>query len=308
MRTVLYIGDFVGEHSTENYVAYGLEQLGCQVLKLQDKEVPNPKVVLGACFDNNVDFVLFSKGYFNQAQECIDLLRKNGIRTVGWLFDLFFDTPAEFGKRKLTSPSFFADICCMTDGGHQSEWKQYQVNHKLLRQGIHAPEAFLGNWMNEPTTPPIAFIGTKSYLARVKMIDFLELAYGEQFRHYGRGSREREVRGIALNDLLASTKIVVGDSVPSPKYWSNRIYEILGRGGFLLHPKIEGMDSEFVDGVHYVSYTYGDLMELKAKIDYYLNHDQEREKIRAAGHELVKKNYTYTDRCKQLLQYVDESK
>jgi spore maturation protein CgeB len=108
------------------------------------------------------------------------------------------------------------------------------------------------------------------------------------------------VRGLPLNELYSSTKIVVGDSQPSPHYWSNRLYETLGRGGFLLHPHTEGIETEFEDGKHLVLYDRNDLQDLYDKIDYYLSHDNARETIRRAG--FVKGKYTYKDRCRELMK------
>lgn len=303
---ILYIGDFSQYYATENYITHGLEQLGYEVLRAQENLIKNSKVVLGAALQHKVEFVIFSKGHFPGSEECIGLLRQNGVISVGWIFDLFFEVPLFFGRRQLTNNSFRADICCMTDGGHQDKWKEFNVNHRLLRQGIHRPDAHYGK--HHPGHQPITFFGTYSYPERIKLIDSLRHVYGEKFRHYGRGGNMREIRGEALNDAIASTVIVVGDSMPSKNYWSNRIYEMLGRGAFLLHPYVEGLETEFVDGMHYVSYKFGDFEDLEKKIDYYLSHPDEREKIKTAGHELVKSKYTYTDRCRQLITYVEQFK
>lgn len=305
MKTILYIGDFVQFFATENYITYGFEQLGYAVMRVNEKSVPNAKAVLGAALKYKVEFVMFSKGKFVERDETVALLQKYNILTVGWIFDLFFTMPALFGRSRLTSAAFKADICCLTDGGHKTEWKSHNVNHRLLRQGIHKPDAKLGK---KRPHEPIIFLGTYSYAARMELIDWLKKTYGKDFAHYGKGGDRPEVRGMELNDLLASTKIVVGDSVPSPNYWSNRIYEVTGRGGFLLHPSVEGLETEFKDGQHYIGYQHGNFTELKKKIDYYLTHDQEREKIKMAGHNLTKTTYAYTNRCQQLIKYVEEYK
>lgn len=302
MNKILYIGDFTDFFATEHYISHGLEQLGYEVLRVQDRHARNSKAVLGAALKHEVDFVLFSKGNYLQTEDVMKLLRDNHFMTVGWIFDLYFDLPAAFGQRQLTGNSFRANICCSTDGGHTEKWKQCGVNHRLLRQGIHEPDAYFGQ--PEKDHPEIVFIGTYSYDWRIKLIDMLRHEYRENFRHYGRGGTAREVRGKKLNNVLASAKIVVGDSVPSKGYWSNRIYEIIGRGGFLLHPNIEGLETEFTEGVHYVGYDYGDYEGLKKKINYYLSHPAEREKIRKAGFDHVKKHYTYTKRCEKLIEYV----
>ena len=198
-----------------------------------------------------------------------------------------------------TNPIFKADIVFSTDGGHQKDFEALGVNHVLLRQGIYSPEAYLGK-ANYPTSAEIGFIGsTYSHIwpYRDQLIKFLAHTYGTRFEHFGiRG----EIRHDPLNRLLATLKIVVGDSVKSPYYWSNRIYEVLGRGGFLIHPITEGLDEEFIPYKHFIPYTFGDFEGLKEIINYYLIHDSARDKIRIAGHQFCKKNYTYLERCKTL--------
>jgi hypothetical protein len=155
----------------------------------------------------------------------------------------------------------------------------------------------------------VIFVGSKKYHTewayRPKLINWLEGTYKDRFEHYGNGG-VKSVRGQELNDLYASTKVVVGDTLcinyDYPDYWSDRIYETLGRGGFLIHPYIPGIEKEFTDKEHVVFYEYNNFDQLKELIDYYLEHDDEREKIRLAGHQLVKNNYTYKHRWKSILE------
>ena len=50
------------------------------------------------------------------------------------------------------------------------------------------------------------------------------------------------------------------------------------------------------------SYEHGNLKDLKQKIDYYLTHDDEREAIRLRGHERTKRDHTYVNRWKTILE------
>jgi SAM-dependent methyltransferase len=116
------------------------------------------------------------------------------------------------------------------------------------------------------------------------------------------------MRGRDLNDLLASAKVVVGDSLcvdfKKAYYTSDRPYEVAGRGGFQIFPYIKGLDEEFVDGETIVFYEFGNFGQLREKIDYYLAHDEQRERIRAAGQAWVREHATYHDRMRQLLDTV----
>lgn len=303
MKCILYVGDFRQSYSTEKYIAHGFTQLGYQVVQVQQNDVPNARALLGAALKYKPDFVMFSK--WTGGVEAVFLLRQHKFLTVGWIFDLYFNLPAEFGSRNFVNSSFQCDICFVTDGGHATNYKSRSINARTLRQGIYSPEALKG--IKSPQVP-IIFLGSYNYNNRIKLIDWLRETYGHNFLCFGQGGDKAPVRGVELNNLLASVKIVVGDSVPSDFYWSNRIYEVLGRGGFLLHPKVKGLDKELIPGKHYVEYEYGNFQELKTKIDFYLDKGMERETIRDAGFQYVKKHYTYTARCRELLKEVAKFK
>jgi len=51
-----------------------------------------------------------------------------------------------------------------------------------------------------------------------------------------------------------------------------------------------------------VFYNHGDLADLKNKIDYYLQHDEERESIRLAGHDRTIDEHTYVHRWATILK------
>jgi len=154
----------------------------------------------------------------------------------------------------------------------------------------------------------VIFVGSKNYHSewsyRPNLINWLQTTYNERFRLFG-GDGLGVKRGADLNDLYAKTKVVVGDTLcinyDYPHYWSDRIYETIGRGGFIIHPYIKGIEEHFENGKHCVFYQYGDFVHLKSLIDYYLENDEEREKIRLAGHEHVKNNHTYKHRWQQIL-------
>ncbi len=179
------------------------------------------------------------------------------------------------------------------------------MNHHTLRQGIYAPEAHLGKPYN--TNVEIAFVGCDNpwWPERKMLMKHLKYKYKSIFQWYGRGV---PLRGEDLNDMFASVKIIVGDSVYSPNYWSNRVYETLGRGGFLLHPRVPGLEKEFEYYKHLVPYDINDYDQIDGIIDHYLKADKEREEIQLAGHEHCKKLYTYKHRCKQLIKLIHEEK
>jgi len=304
--TILYFGVFEKPFDTEVYVSNTLESMGHTVIRKQVNEV-NP-TQLEALLKEKYDFILLSKSWFQgDTTRCKFALKQCPTLRVGWFWDLCWGTNRE--HLVFDHPLFDADLVFTTDGGNQESFARIGVNHSVLRQGIYEPEAVLGN-VRQEYRYDVIFVGTDvhsnafNWSYRGTLLTFLKNTYGPRFKHFGKG---KEIRNQELNDLYASAKVVVGDSVVRPKYWSNRIYETLGRGGFLIFPEIEGMN-DFEKYKHYIPYKIGDFEGLKEKIDYFIFHDKERDDIRMAGFEHCRANHTYTIRCKELVERINEYK
>lgn len=159
----------------------------------------------------------------------------------------------------------------------------------------------------------VIFVGAyhyhHEYKYRPQLIDWLRATYGERFSLYGRDGLG-QLRGDDLNRLYARTKVVVGDTLckdfTHPEYYSDRLFETTGRGGFLIFPYIKGIEDCFELGKELITYEFGNFAQLKDLIDYYLEHDEEREEIRLAGHERTKRDHTYKNRAEQMLKILQE--
>lgn len=320
---ILYVGNFakddptIGTCPNADYISDTFEELGHSVKRLNECEYVAKEILEE--LENGYDLLLTEearlKGDFKSDENLNEdkllglfeeVMENTDTPIVVWLTNLFFGIM----RREIqvqTNPIFKADIVFTTDGGHQKEFEKFKVNHHLLRQGIYQKEAYITEPKYE-TNSEIGFIGgmyENIWPYRKKLVDWLYDTYGTKFEHFGLSG---EIRHHELNELCATLKIIVGDSVYSPNYWSNRIYEILGRGGFLIHPKTPGLDEEFTAYKHYIPYRMGDFKGLQEIIDYYLTHDEEREKIRMAGFEHCKKNHTYLHRVKELLRVLEQEK
>jgi hypothetical protein len=304
---VLYFGVFEKPYDTEVYISNTLESMGHQITRQQINNVGPEE--LRELLKEDFDFILLSKSWFKgNWQSCKEMLKQSKILKVGWFWDLCWGTMRE--HLVYDHPLFSADLVFTTDGGNQEKFKRAKVNHSVIRQGIYEPEAVIGTPKQEYKYDVI-FVGTDVHKTafgwshRTELIKFLHETYGPRFKHFG---KEDGIRNQELNDLYASAKVVVGDSVVRPHYWSNRIYETLGRGGFLIFPEVPGLDEEFVRYKHFIPYTIRDWQGLKEKIDYYVHHDKEREEIKMAGFEYCKNNHTYRHRCEELIKRVKEFK
>lgn len=292
---IAFIAKFSSWSYDEQNYASALERLGHNVYRVDDRY--SLKDLMGM-FEGPLavepDLVIWFKFNVPGGRELREFFKKKNIPTVCWVFDLYWDYGRE--GRLLTSEAFKADYVFTTDGGHDKEFKQIGINHQCVRQGIDKNGCHL---LPFQAKDDVIFVGSENYLNknRTLQLGFIMNTYKDKFRWYGKFNTN-EVRNEALNDLFAKTKIVIGDSVYSPYYWSNRVVETLGRGGFLIHQEVEGLKEEYPD---LVTYPRGDYTELKRLIDYYMTHEDERRAIIVKNHEHVKKHYLMEHKCQELL-------
>lgn len=330
---IAYVGNFTQPHCTEVHLAATLEKLGHEVIRLQEDGMPS-ETLGGMIALADWDLFLFTRTW----DKLVTLghlaqLRERKIPSASYHLDLYVGLSRKWlheGKsldEVLQSDPFWrTDFVFTPDGDPKSQavFEANGVNHVYLKPAVYEPECRLANKSSKdydvlfvgggdrPGNPNI--YGHPEWDYRNQLIGWLYDTYGERFIKFGHP--QETIRNAALNQLYIDSKVVVGDSVcvpwedgtPHSYYWSDRAYETIGRGGFLIHPYIKGMEEEFIDGKTIVFYEYNNWEQLKEKIDYYLEHDQEREAIRHAGFEFVKKHATYTIRLQQMLDIVFNKK
>lgn len=309
---IAYVGNFSQRHCTEVHLAATLEDLGYEVTRIQENS--HSPASLPSLVERH-DLFLFTRTWGGLVT--LDFLQKLNIPSASYHLDLYVGLNREDGLDD--DPFWRTDIVFTPDGDPASAavFKEKGINHHYIKPGVYKPECktypangrtgnqviFVGG--GSPTGEGQQY-GHKEWPYRGKLLKWLRDTYGERYSKYGHP--DPTIRNVALNQLYANSKVVVGDSLclnfNKPYFWSDRIYESLGRSAFIIHPYIRGLEEEFTDGETIVFYKYGDFDELKSKIDYYLSHDEERIKIRNAGHEFVKNNATYHDRLKQALGVV----
>ena len=118
------------------------------------------------------------------------------------------------------------------------------------------------------------------------------------------------MRGQELRDLYASVDVVVGDSCFAgsglANYWSDRIPETLGRGGFLLHPMVPGLEQHFSIGDHLGCWNAGDWDQLGVDIEFFVKHTDRAREIATLGMLHVDQHHTYDVRMDQLVDLLLE--
>lgn len=313
MRIVI-LGNFKYEFTSESHHAKSLESLGHTVVKLQELSATKQQLLEEGL---KSDLVVV-------------------IHTHGW------DTPGnmtwqyisrEFKKRSIPFITYHLDLWLGLHREKDLQDEYYQSLHHFF-----TVDKLMADWMNKNTRikghylPPgvfhkecimmsqrrvgydIVFTGSRQYHPeypyRTQLVDFLKDTYGRRFLHIGNDGEVSQRRGLPLNQIYADAKIAVGDTLNIdfnyPYYFSDRLTEQAGRGAFQIFPNIKGVEDLYVNGEEIVLYEHGNLEDLKQKINYYLDHPAEREKIRRAGFERTKRDHTYRERWKTIIELLEK--
>lgn len=312
---IAYVGNFKHPHCTEVHIAGTLRDLRHDVVELQEDEVKPYELIKRV---GNADLFLFTRTWGDLVTlNHLKQLKEKGIPTASYHLDLYVGLKRGNATALDTDPFWRTDYVFTPDGDPESQkvFETHGINHHYIKPGVFKNQCYLAE--PEPAfAHDVVFVGGGSqynhdeWPYRKQLVEWLQNTYGDRYGKYG--YPEPTIRNHQLNQLYASAKVVVGDSLclgfNKPYYWSDRVYETMGRGGFIIHPYIHGMEEEFADGENIVFYEYGNFDQLKEKIDYYLQNDEERLAIRNAGHKYVRENCTYHNRLTQALGIIGVGK
>lgn len=282
-----------GSDNTEKHIKYALEKQGHTVICIEETNYTKAEVVAAT---KDSDLFLFHKAGIRDGHSFmrfLDALSSVVCPKVCWYFDKIW------GDREAVIENLlpYIDKMFLTDETWMRRHKYDNI--EVLHQGIGTEDMSLGTPKEELQTE-IAFVG-QIYGDRINFIEQLKARYGDKLRVFA------NIFNRDLYDLMASTKIVVAPDTPSDDfYWSSRVYMILGSGGFLLHPKCEGLKDEYQDKKHLVMYK--DFEDMCEKIDYYLAHEKPRKKIQNDGYKETIKKYNYETRCQTMLEKLNFGK
>ena len=311
MKYILF-GNHSISYTSESHHAKSIEALGHSVVRLQETEI-DTQTVLDQSLQSDGLIWIHSHGFVNKGRpmgEVLDILRERKIPTLAYHLDLYMGI--ERWKEYENSPYMNKLQHFFTVDKLMADWLNKNTNIKghYLPAGVFHEETYS---LDLPKKYDVVFVGSRGYHKewdyRPKLIDWLRATYGARFYHFG-GDGLGVVRGHELNRLYSQSKVVVGDTLcPNfdyPYYSSDRLWDCLGRNGFLIYPEIYGLSNYFTNDKDVIYYRYGDFDGLKKKIDYYLDpkNEYERETIRKTGHERCKKEGTYYQRWGEIIKTV----
>lgn len=321
---VIYVGNFDPPHSTENHIRTALIDRGHFVVGAQESHESTWEV-LGSndwtAFGGKPDLVLWTRTGWPwqdpdrvRAQQ-IRMLQEAetlGVPVVGYHLDIWWGLKREY--QVFEEPFFRSNLVITADGGHDAKWAEAGVNHVWFPPAVSSREAHLGT-LREHMRSKLAFVGSwqghyhEEHQHRFELVAFLRKNYRKICEFYPRVG-EHAVRGAALRDLYASVDIVVGDSCFAgsglANYWSDRIPETLGRGGFLMHPHVPGIEAHFAPGEHFASWEAGQWEDLATDIEFFLREPTRRVEMQDHGRSHVLAHHTYDVRMDQLVDLLQE--
>lgn len=310
-----YLGNFEPDHSTENHVARALGAIGHDIVRFQENNIGEWKVVADTITEYDVVLWTRTGGLSavipnNLKRRVLNAGQAKSVPVVGYHLDRWWGLDRE--PQIHTDPFFRVDLLITADGGHDQQWAAAGVKHLWMPPAVLGEDAAtIGMWREDYDTP-VLFVGSwreyhTEWAYRGRLVRWLIDTYGDRFRVVEGG-----VRGADLADLYASAQVVVGDSClagNATHYWSDRIPETVGRGGFLIHPDVEGLGEHYRldgDGQHLATYRLGDFDNLRAVIDRGLNEPEWTRQVALDGRAWVLDHHTYEVRMRQLVDVLGD--
>lgn len=282
-----------GGNDDEGAITFALEKLGHSVQRLREQ-----RGYVAYKFD--CDFVLFHHWHD------IESIAKIGVPKVFWNFDLVTYPDPTLRERNERRARWMQEVTGVSDLGFctDGDWVNQDASGKLvwLLQGADERVVGPGQLKDDlPLPPPILFVG--SYrgggAGRESFVSEMQQHYSDDF-----GVVQR-THGRALADVIASTQIVVAPDHPATdRYWSNRVFNTLGFGGFLLHPRCKELETMYEDRQEIVF--YDSRPELHELIEHYSRHPDVRRVIAKFGYEQTLQEHLYRHRVEQLVKTVQE--
>lgn len=268
------------QHPDEAYLADALERLGVVVYRV-NQDLPRPPI-------KQAEWVLFTGHPGSLAR--LDIWRKTH-PTIVWTLDWLPDFP---DRREMIEAGRRATLFLSSD---QYDWSTaFGIRNHGYLPG--ACESTAVPFAPKPTVS-CTFIGSlyserrKQIAAVIKEHEGIVLDQAGSWKY-----------GVELSSWLQTIKVVVGDSVRNDVqgYWSTRNYIVPGAGGFLLTPRTPGLELQFK--INKEVAVYDSVDELNERIDYWIDNDGVRERVRRAGYDRARREHSWDNRAKALLMHL----
>lgn len=246
-------------------------------------------------------------------KQTLQHLKNNGAIVFNWTGDVRDSVPDWMisVSQEVTSTLFsnMRDVNQMRLQGYRSDFLEIGYDPEIFKPEGHIIPSrdivYFGNNMDASRFPMSKF--------RIEMCNFLREKFGNRFGVYGSGPNSDGNFNYSQVDESAgyrSAKIAINCShYEIQNYTSDRMHRILGTGVPICLAKwFPGIEDTYIDGVHLR--IWRTLEELESLCNYYLNPENESERIKIAsqGHFLALKELTYESMINNILKLYYEYK
>lgn len=253
--------------------------------------------------------VLYCQGLSNPDVQFLKRIKKQaGIKLiVGQVA-----CPTVFDKKKLAAfdlilTSFPHYVQRFRDIGLVSEYFRIGFEATLLQKLTKTEQMHGAVFIGGISRHHAAILETFEYLAKNTNIDF----WGYGSKHlppdsYMRARHHGEAWGLEMYNILYNSKISINRHIDAAENYANnmRLYESTGVGTMLITDAKDNLGELFEIGKEVE--TYRTKEELLEKINYYLTHEEERQKIALAGQQRTLHEHTYAQRMKELTAILEK--
>jgi len=315
---ILYCGNTHINYGAEAFISQHLKKAGYEVVELVYPSSASNFSLINSILEEQIigmkpDMVLCGKVPGLKFEDITRLKEKYKIPFVQWIFDkmrnTFESTP---GGATRTRESWWIPQAKAFDKVFNAEDNQNEyynsigINHSVLREGVDI-NIFKKVEVNKQTQSEfkadVEFHGLLYNNFRKDIAMTLNEIKEINFKRY------KNIRLKQLNDMMNCTKICLTTNHTDTESagWSARMVEAMASGILVLSPNIPPMEKEgFIDKKTVIFYKTRDMNDLIEKVKYYLNHEEEREKIAKAGMEMVRKDHNWDVRIKKLFNILKE--
>lgn len=247
-------------------------------------------------------WVDYGEDSFLPREACMWMPPDDGGKTIYVVSDAHLDDGYRFEKAKQFDYVFFNQKYYLDKYAPKEEQKIFHLPHaaepKAYPHYTIIPKydlCFIGHMQNYHK-------GNGLNVTRLEALDYLF----KEFPNFYFGTRhpvwpEKNMFEDAARHFCES-KVVFNISIGNDL--NMRFFETLSTGSFLLTNDIPELKSAedygFIEGTHYIA--YHSLEDAKGKIQYYLDHDDEREKIAKSGYKQFKLTGTYKSRIEEIFE------
>ncbi len=231
--------------------------------------------------------------------------------TLNWTGDVRYPLPEWYKELgKVITLSLFSNMFDV------EQMKKANIPADFLQVGFD-PNIFTPTGRRVPT-PSVVFMGS-NYLGanqsfplsnlRYEMVIRLKQAFANNFTAFGSNWNKVDPTSRFLNlqeeaTAYRSSDIAINLShFDYGRYSSDRMFRLMGAGGFCLTHKFKNVDIDF-DVDHHIS-TWSTIEELTDKIKYFQSNPYAREQIRMNGCKFVREYCTWDCRMKELKTLID---